>query len=822
MLSAETLHQRGLEASNAGRHTAARRLLTRAAERAGDEPDLLARIEGSLAYVEAELGRPQEALALCEQALARPEVSRRTKGVVTSQRGLLAMRRGDTRMAIRDLTTAIGQLDDDPVLEGRLRINRGNVHLQRGDVALAESDFATAREVLSAVEEPVLRAKATHNHGYALLLRGDLIGALRDMEDAAEVLAPLSVVSQAVGDQDRAEVLIAAGLAEQGVAALGLAARSYASRRLVQFQGEAELVRARTLLTVDPGLARRVARHAARRFRARGSEAWALRADAVAVMAEVASGRTSPGVVEAADLLVPRLREHRLFVDASLVGLSAARALTAVGDAEQARRRLRSSRLPAAAPIGARLLERRAWGDLERLDGRPRHSFGHLRRGLTELHTWQSSFGSLDLQSGVAGHGRELALAGLALAVDDGRPSVVLEWSERTRSVASRVTPVRPPRDEAASAALSELRVLQAQEPAPGSAGERRMVELRRQVRELSWRGDGSHDLARPCSLAELQAGLGPDTALVAHVTSPYRLTALVVTQRRATVRALGQRSTLAALLGGLRADLDLASADLPARLAASVRDPLRWRLVELGGLLIDPVADLVGDRSVVLTPSARLAGIPWGCLPGLAGRSVTVAQSATGWLARRSTPLRLGSAGFVAGPRVPRAEAEVLDAARIWGGAKQGSVLSGPAATAAAVARLAGRVDVLHLAAHGRHSAESPLFSGVELVDGPWYGYDIEQVAPVPDVVLLSACEVGRSQVRHGAELLGMTAAWQHAGVRSVVAAVAAVNDAVAHDVLVGVHRGLRAGLDPAEALRSATASLPADGPPCPLVAFS
>ena len=303
--------------------------------------------------------------------------------------------------------------------------------------------------------------------------------------------------------------------------------------------------------------------------------------------------------------------------------------------------------------------------DLERLDGRPRHSFGHLRRGLTELHTWQSSFGSLDLQSGVAGHGRELALAGLALAVDDGRPSVVLEWSERTRSVASRVTPVRPPRDEAASAALSELRVLQAQEPAPGSAGERRMVELRRQVRELSWRGDGSHDLARPCSLAELQAGLGPDTALVAHVTSPYRLTALVVTQRRATVRALGQRSTLAALLGGLRADLDLASADLPARLAASVRDPLRWRLVELGGLLIDPVADLVGDRSVVLTPSARLAGIPWGCLPGLAGRSVTVAQSATGWRAffRMSTtsnavqaaaPARTSSIGRTPSPRPP------------------------------------------------------------------------------------------------------------------------------------------------------------------------
>ena len=47
-------------------------------------------------------------------------------------------------------------------------------------------------------------------------------------------------------------------------------------------------------------------------------------------------------------------------------------------------------------------------------------------------------------------------------------------------------------------------------------------------------------------------------------------------------------------------------------------------------------------------------------------------------------------------------------------------------------------------------------------------------------------------------------------------------MNGAVAPDGRVGVPRGLRAGLDPAEALRSATVSLPADGPPCPLVAFS
>ena len=80
------------------------------------------------------------------------------------------------------------------------------------------------------------------------------------------------------------------------------------------------------------------------------------------------------------------------------------------------------------------------------------------------------------------------------------------------------------------------------------------------------------------------------------------------------------------------------------------------------------------------------------------------------------------------------------------WHGAR---VLRGDAATAAAVSALASSVDVLHVAAHGRHSAENPMFSGVQLVDGPWFGYDIDQLRAVPDVVLLSACEVGRSSVR-------------------------------------------------------------------------
>ena len=414
-----------------------------------------------------------------------------------------------------------------------------------------------------------------------------------------------------------------------------------------------------------------------------------------------------------------------------------------------------------------------------------------MRAGLDDLHAWQSSFGSLDLQTNVVGHGVRLAVRGLALAVQSRSDAVLFEWSERARMLASRIQPVRAPQDPQTAADLAELRA----GPAP-----EREAELRRRIRERAWQHKGSGEVADPVALADLQAGLGEDTALVAYVVTAERVVALVVTSagtRPPRPRARGRGSTTR-WAGCCRTSTWLRRScptRWPGRCAA------RWRAGSTPSptLLVDPLLDDLGERRLVLTPSGLLAGVPWTLLPGLVGRPVTVAQSATSWLARSATPLRTGSAGFVAGPRVVRAEAEVRAAAKAW---RAAPVLAGDDATAAAVSELAGRVDVLHVAAHGRHSAENPLFSGLELVDGTWFGYDIDQLPAVPDVVLLSACEVGRSSVRWGEELIGMTAAWLHAGARCVVASPAAVNDVAAHDALVRVHEALASGADPATAL--------------------
>lgn len=49
-----------------------------------------------------------------------------------------------------------------------------------------------------------------------------------------------------------------------------------------------------------------------------------------------------------------------------------------------------------------------------------------------------------------------------------------------------------------------------------------------------------------------------------------------------------------------------------------------------------------------------------------------------------------------------------------------------------------------------------NPLFSSLRFADGPFTVYDLERLGQVPHLVVLAACDSGRSAVRPGDELLG------------------------------------------------------------------
>lgn len=808
MPRADDLLVRARLAASSGHYSQAERHLQQALSNA-QGTDVDARVEITTAYIEAETGNPAEAVQRCLQVLEQDDLHPETQGKAWQQLGLIRMRIGETEAAMDALGQAITVLPAASDDLGYALINRGNVHLQHGRARLAAADFGSARDVLDRPGLELDRAKAEHNLGYSQLLLGDLIGAMTMIGEAAVVLSPSSAINRATVEQDRAEILTAAGRPLEAIRSLEKAAAAYGSRSLRTFQADCELTLAWTLLREDPARARVVARRAARHFRAQASPARALRADAAALVAEISTGARTRSLLERVDLLVIHLRDQGYTGDATVLELQGVRLSVSRGDLEDGAARLRGLRIDAGSPVTTRLLWREVRAELARARGDNRHARQHVRAGLDELHTWQSSFGSLDLQSTLVGHGRDLARLGLALALDHGDPALLFEWSERARALVGRVPPVRAPADEQVASDLTELRLLLGEQPARRTPEGRRAEQLRQRVRQRRWYGEGAGAVGDPAGLARLQSALEEDVAtLVAHLVLGDRLTALVVTPDSAKVLDLGETTLLRHRLDALNADLTMAAGHRDDELAAPLRAALRARLDVVGEQLVAPLLQVIDDRRVVLTPSSALAGTPWSLIPGLVGRPLTIPPSATRWLElRQSRPTRAHPTrvGLVAGPGVERGEEEVRRASAAW---ERATALCGDEATATRVAALAEEVDVLHLAGHGRHTGENPLFSAVELADGPWFGYDIELLGRTPEIVVLSACELGRVSVRSGEEAIGMSAAWLHAGARTVLSSPVLIADDVACETLARWHALVARGAAPADALAEVSAS--------------
>lgn len=794
MLTAAQLHARAVENNGRGSYRAARRDFLRGLERTTDA-SLVAALQRGLSYAETELGNAVRGRELLDAAIAGSDgLSPLERGKLLSQRGLVRNRLGDGRGSLADYAAAEPLVANDPEELARIGVNRGNIFLDRGELAEAIADYTMAIEQFERVGRTDGKAKATHNLGYAHMLGGDLVRSLRLLTDAYEVLRVQAPAIVPTLDQDRAEALVSAGLADEAERLLRRAAASFGSRRIRLRQADAELTLAQLLAWDHPKEAARVAARAARRFETAGAPHQALRSRAIKAACDLSRGVAVEGQAE---MLLSQLRRRGIRRDAQLLQV----VLAGAG------RRASMLRLPPNTPLPLRLIA----ADLR---AREAEELGHrgralriVREALDQLSAWQATFGSLDLQTSAAGHAQPLLERGLRLAVAGGRVAVIHQWIERTGALTGRLNPLRPPASPEIAADLSRLRALSLDEELSDAELHERDVLVRR-VRERSWMDEGAAELHDLVPLPALRAELGAcEATMLALFSVDDDSFALVVSPARGTLHRLGPTAVLRERLAGLPADLDVAASDLPPRLAHAVTESLRDRLATIDDLILAPArGELIGPR-VVINPLGIFSGLPWTLMPSLAGRAVTIPRSASAWIAARSRPHEFATAGFAAGPRLPRSGQEVQQAAGYWPDAR---VLSGAAATADAVGAMAGQVDLLHLAAHGHHVAENPLFSTLELVDGPWFGYDLDQLPQVPETVILSACELGATTIRRGDELLGLTTAWLHAGARCVIASPASVSDEVAAAILPDMHAELAAGAPPADALAAATAKHP------------
>lgn len=824
-------HRRAVLAAREGRMRTATRL-TDLALGASPDADLRARVLVHQAYLVAETRSSDEGLRLLDE-LERELASPGLRGLSAVNRGLVLARRHAGK-AVEAFDLALRLLPaDDPEPRVAALVNRGSIRLEMGDLLHAEADFRRAADMAGRAGLDTIAAMASSNLGYTFMLGGDIPAALQALDRAEPGVARLSPVLAARCRVTRAETLMAAGLLDDAAEQLDTAARVLGRHRAGYDQAEAELELARVLMARDqPAEAREVAARATRRFARLGAVVQGLQARRLELYAGVRLHRGLPAAAQEAAAQADAFEELGLPDQARRSRLLAAEAYLGLGRTDEARSALGTARrLRRGDSVLDRIRTLQVRSALAEAENRGGDAGRDLRRAMLDLHRHASAIGSLELRVAVAVHAQQISRAGVARALRAGSAERVLGWAELTRGLSQRLPRVTPSRDPVADGWSQELRVVRVRlrEAPPGRGREQlraRAGELERLLRSRAWRASGlagtvAGASALPVATLKdlLQADGGTAISLLA---TGGTLIGVRVRDRRARMLDLGPVAPVADVCRRLRADLDLlASARTPRAIRLVARASADASLRHLDRVLLVPLLGEGGaavGSPVLVAPPAELSLVPWGLLPGLAGRAVTVSATATAW-ARGRAGARLSGrpvVGSVSGPGLDHVDREAVHVRHAWPRAEV--VLRANASQALAVA---ARSEVFHVAAHGVHEPQNPLFSHLVMADGPLFGHELHGLTTLPRHVVLSACELGCAETRPGDERLGMTAALLAAGVGSVVAGVARVDDQVSARVAVAHHRGLAAGLLPAHALALALAEEPPEASPAPFVCF-
>ncbi|GAA3678423.1 hypothetical protein GCM10022237_42300 [Nocardioides ginsengisoli] len=761
----------------------------RCARRTGDadrERDVRATLGVALAFA----GRSAPALRELEGALNGAD------GVVAAKVGMrlaaVLTMLGRHAEAVPVLTTALAELEGagDRGWEARTRVWLGYVELHLGRIDEAEAAMTAAARILAEEGAWVDRLSSLTNLAEIAVARGDHAVALARFAESAEAheAAGWPVGSEFVALF--AEAYLAAGLAAEAVDVM----RGFEGEIAPLEEAEFQAALANALLAAnDPAAAAEAARRAADLFRRQDRPWFRLRARLTVVRARLALQDTRGLAREAASVAADLDEQH---ADEAPLALTLAGRLARGPERLTAWERAASYRRHPNALVRAGAWQAQALARAEVGD-----RGGVLRAaaaGMDAIDEHRRLIGSSELRALATTHGRDLTAIALRHAASDAR--TLLRWSERTRATAL----AQPPATSDAATIPASLAALRdngrrlaeaRQDGDPTDELERERLRLERAVRAES------HTLSattaaqqRPASVAEIVAATA-DACLVELVDVDGSLHVLVAHDGRVRRRVAAATGEVAALLGPAAMLLRRASRGRPVDTA-----DLGRRLQE--AILGDAVALLPdADAPVVLAPTARLHGLAWSLLPALHERPFSVVPSAGQWLRARATPAPPDAATvLVAGPDLVSGGAEVPVLAREHPDAV---LLDGPGATLDAVLDHLDGAGLVHLAAHGRFRADSPLFSALDLADGPLTVHDLERIRRAPYRVVLSACESGVLAPVGAEELLGLAAALFSLGTAGLVCSVAEVNDTATAALMVDLHAALAAGSDPATALR-------------------
>ncbi len=807
------------------------------ARRTGDG-DRAADVASSLGVALAMAGQVRRGLRTLDAAVAASRGI--TRGRVLVRRSHVHWIAADYPAALRDAREAVRLLaPDDQLWRARAVNHRAMMYLALGDAARADRDYARSEELFTAAGQQFEFAYAHMERGLAAHARGDLPRALRLLDRTAVLFAEQGVVEPDLAAAQTL-TLVSAGLSREAlrVADAALAHLSATGGAPANRAVLLELAGSAAMADGDMAAAGDRSRQALALYRRQGNELGADRARLAVLTAAVEAARsptgpddptgsTDPDTPAGRQRIGGAARRPTLSQAAQAVALAGRLAahdgdLAARGQLVAARIALQHGRtssalaaLDAAAAVAGRSTGGRSVAWLARamrhaVRGEHQATLRACAAGLRVIETHLRSLGALELRSVTTAQGAELAGLAIRTALQRRRPDLVLGWVERWRSVALAVPPVQPDDDAQLAADLTALRVVTRRltvDDSPPLQRERRRLEssVRARIHAVSGPGGPVGGTARAADVvAEVAASQGRLELLELFLTDG-QLHAVHVQGRRIRLHHIGSHA---------QASRVLEHALFLLRREASGRGQLRMDLhavgVRLQEALLGDAADAVRAPELVVVPPGPLHSVPWALFPALRDRAVVVAPSATSWLRARAAPEPAGRrVVLVSGPNLPGGAGEVAALARRYPDAV---VLTADAATSAATLTQMDGAALVHLAAHGTFRSDSPLFSAIELADGPLTAYDLERLHRAPQRMLLSSCSSAVGAPTGADELLGVVSSLIARGCTGVVGSVVPVSDPGTVPLMVAVHENLARGMSLPRALHGAVRTTVAD----------
>ena len=394
----------------------------------------------------------------------------------------------------------------------------------------------------------------------------------------------------------------------------------------------------------------------------------------------------------------------------------------------------------------------------------------------------------------------------LRWAAEDGRSQVMIDELNRLRAEHQwyyRLAHDRHASDDRPSAVAPEQAVAEV------AVRERRMRAL---TEQLYIQTGHQANRAPVISLRDIQRTIREGELLVEFYSDRTQLWAFVLDGQTIDIHRLPvSMETLHQLMAQLQANLATALRFEPQAAGARGLTQLAQKILQrLYKFLLEPLMLPRYDRQrLIIVPFGHLHYLPFHLLHDGSGYLIekheVVILPAAG-LATQPGPRRTPGALILAHShegRLPHTHVEGQMVQRLFGGrlcvedqADRTTLQTQP-------------VQILHIAAHGQHRLDQPDLSYLQLADGQLYADDMLQGDMSYELVTLSACETGRSNVAASDELIGLGRGFLYAGAGALLVSLWQVADTSTLHFMERMYESLQAGASKAAALQKAQQSM-------------